>query len=139
MFPDCLGQHFPWGRNKTLRDHFGVRFQFFEQAFNPTGQSAVRGIGSPQHLFAIIDLAAKMGTQQEKADDFWPENLQNLVDGEEIAIGFGHLLVAQKEQPIVEPKIDKGLSGAAAGLGSLVLVMGKQQVPTATMEVEVVT
>ena len=62
--------------------------------------------------------------------------LQQVPKGMEIALGLGHLLAIHDEMLPVDPVAHEGLGGGGLALSNLVLVVGKDEVHRAAMQVE---
>ena len=62
--------------------------------------------------------------------------LQDVPDGEEVAEGFRHLLAVDPDKAVMDPVPGQGLAGRPLRLGDLVLVVGKDQVLSAPVDVE---
>ena len=80
--------------------------------------------------------AAVVAVGEEKAHHLRREAGQNVLDGEEILQGLGHLLPVDGEEAVVQPELGEGLAGGRFGLGQLVFVVGEDQVLAAAVEVE---
>src|SRR5258708_18721160 len=61
---------------------------------------------------------------------------EEIGNGEEVSLALRHLLVLHQQMPDVLPVTDEGLAGTASALGDLVLVVGEDEILTATMDVE---
>ena len=78
-----------------------------------------------------------MGRQQEEAQHLRRPFLQQVPDDEEVAQGFGHLLLVHGHETVVQPVTGKGsVPLVGLRLGDLVLVMGEDQVAATAMDVE---
>ena len=77
-----------------------------------------------------------MTAQYEKANNFRLELLQNFADREKITERLRHFFVVDAHESIVHPIVDEGLAGCALALRNLVFVMGKLQVRTAAVNIE---
>ena len=66
--------------------------------------------------------------------------LDQVVDDQDIADRLRHLLALDLDEAVMHPDIDEGLAVMGAdALGDLVLVMGKDQVDTAAVDIEMRT
>ena len=82
--------------------------------------------GQPQHLARPFPSAELIGLQQ-------------LVDGDEVALALRHLAALDLQEAVVHPVVGHGRRAvAAARLGDLVLVVREDQVEPAAMNVEAV-
>ncbi len=133
-----LRQHPARLTDQPVGHRVGCLLQSAAQGPHPAAEPLPGGLGLTQPLFTVVQLAAEVGVEQEEPDHLGRELLQHVPHGEEVAVGLGHLLVAQVEQPVVEPEVHELLAGGAHGLGALVLVVGEQQVLAAAVELEVV-
>src|SRR5689334_22633738 len=94
-------------------------------------------LGLAQAVLGPIHRLAIMGLQQREADRFaWPL-LAQVVDGDEVAERFRHLLAFHLEEPVVHPgaRHEWRMEGAAR-LRNLVLVMRKNEIDAAAVDVE---
>ena len=64
--------------------------------------------------FGVIEGAAVVGAQDEVADDFGVVVFQYVADGEEVALGFGHLFSVYADEAVVQPVADVAFGGGAA-------------------------
>ena len=101
-----------------------------------SGQTVFRLV---HQIPAEIDRPSVMSGQQEKAHHFSFIFLQDVPDGEEVALGLTHLFLVDGNIAVVHPVIRKFLSGAGFGLGDLVLVVRELQVLTAGVDVDGLT
>ena len=72
------------------------------------------------HLVAVRD-----GDEQEANGGGAPAFEEEVAEGVEVALGFGHLLAVDEEEADVHPVAGEGDSGGALGLGDFVLVVGE--------------
>ena len=77
-----------------------------------------------------------MHPQHEETDGFTVVVLQHVANGEEIAQRLGHLLVVDVEKAVVQPVIDKRLTGGPFALRDLVFMMRELQIESAAVDVE---
>ena len=80
-----------------------------------------------------------MTGEHQEADFLGVEALHDFPDSEEITQGLGHLLLVHSHETVVHPQIHERLASGAAGLGDLVLVVGKLQVHSTAVNVEMCT
>ena len=79
-----------------------------------------------------------MGAEKRQAQDFAGPILQEIAHGVEVAQRLGHLLAVDGHKAVVHPDPGKtGVGMRSAGLGNLVLVVGKDKVVAAAVNVEV--
>ncbi len=64
---------------------------------------------------------------------------QKLIDGHQVANRLGHLFAAKLEHAVVHPETGKLLAGKAFGLGNLILMVRKDQVISAAVDVNLLT
>ena len=77
-----------------------------------------------------------MAGEQRQADRLAGKFLDQLVESDEVAERFRHLFTADDNIAIVHPVLGKALAGAAGRLRDLVLVMRKDEVNAAAVDVE---
>ena len=80
-----------------------------------------------------------MRREHEQAHGLQVKLSGDIAHGEEIALGFGHLLVVDVDKAVVHPVAHVGLSGGAGGLGDLVFVVREEQVLAAAVDIERLT
>ena len=74
--------------------------------------------------------------QQEVAQCFGQELVQDVADGEEVAQGFGHLFGVDLHEPVVHPEVCERLARGRLGLGNLVFVVREGEVLAAAVNVQ---
>src|SRR3972149_11724794 len=76
------------------------------------------------------------GEQEEAEGRGVPLDLQNFRNRDRVSPGLRHLLAVSDEVMAVQPVVDEFFSGVCFRLGDLVLVMGKNVVYTAAVDIE---
>ena len=95
------------------------------------------GLGLGDLVPGHVDGLAVVAREQGEADGLAAMAfLQKLAHGEEVAEGLRHLLAANDDVAVVHPEAREPAVGAAARLGDLVLVVRKDQVLAAAVDVE---
>src|SRR5512139_542343 len=74
--------------------------------------------------------------EKEEPDDLRMPAFYDLFDGEDISKRLGHLLLVDVDEPVVDPVPGKGLSCGGLGLGDFILMVGEDEVSSASMDVE---
>ena len=77
-----------------------------------------------------------MGRNYEKADHFRGVFFQNLLNGEEVAERFAHFLLVDIDKTVVHPVFDKRFAGRPFTLGDLVLMVWKDQILAAAIDIK---
>ena len=77
-----------------------------------------------------------MAHEHEHADAVIAIDLRRLADGEEVAEGFGHLLIVDVDKAVVQPVVDELAAVGGLGLGDLVLVVREGEVAAAAVDVD---
>jgi hypothetical protein len=79
-----------------------------------------------------------VAAQQKKSQHFRiAQRFQNFAHGEEVAQRFRHLLVIDAHETVVHPHVNEWRVARGAGLGDLVLMVGKLQVLAAAVQIEI--
>ena len=77
-----------------------------------------------------------MCRKQKETYYFWSVTIQQIRDGNEISLGFGHLVAGHLHESVVHPVFGNGFSCEAFGLGDFVFVVGKNEVQTTSVNVK---
>ncbi len=102
------------------------------------GAEAVDGVGGlGEAVEGEVHLVAVGDRDEQEADGGGAVAFeQEVAEGVEVALGFGHLAAVDEEEADVHPVAREGDSGGALGLGDLVFVVGEHEVFAAGVEVE---
>ena len=102
------------------------------------GAQAIDGVGGfDEAVEGEVELVAVGHAEQKEADGRSAVALeQEVAEGEEVALGLGHLLAFDEQEANVEPVAREGLVRGGFGLGDLVFVVREHEVFAAGVEVE---
>ncbi len=116
-------------RAQTFRQRTGGKAA---QGRVEAGQAGARLL---QGILAVIEGAAIMAGEDEKAQHLALIMGQEFAHGKKIAQRFGHLLVIHPHKAVVHPVPGKGTTGRL-GLGDLIFVVRELQIGAATVDVK---
>ena len=94
-------------------------------------------IGLAQVVVGVVDGAAVVAAEHERAQHLGPQAWQHLAHGEEVAERLRHLLGVDVDEAVVHPGVHERAAAGGAALGDLVLVVRELQVESAAVDVEV--
>ena len=106
------------------------------QVASAVSHALQRGLGFLHQRVGEVDGSAVLGGQQEVAQHLAVVFLQDVAHGEEVVERLAHLLVVDRDEPVVHPVVGELLAGQAFGLRDLVLVMRELQVFAAAVQVD---
>ena len=112
-----------------------VYFTSFQRCVKPIE----RTFGVFQMLVGIMQRAAVMRAQDEKTHHFRLVAVEYLAHGKKVTQRLGHLLIIDTHETIVHPVVDERMLMRAFTLRNLVFMMGKLQVLSAAMYIEMFT
>src|SRR5262245_54186979 len=87
-------------------------------------------------LVGVVDRAAVMRAQDEKAHHLGVVFLEDFAHGEEVAERLRHLLLVDLDESVVHPVLHERLVASAFGLRDLILVVRELQVHAAAVDVK---
>ena len=105
------------------------------------GAQAIEGVlGALEPLEAeVVEPAVVIALDGIAEGDGIDALLHQIPQGEEIPQGLGHLLPFHQQEFPVDPGVDPGVARGTLALGDLVLVVGKDQVHAAAMDIDALT
>ena len=99
-------------------------------------QALERIAGIVQVRIAVVQRAAVMGADDEKAHRFGVVLFQHFADGEKVAQRLGHFLVVHPHETVVNPETGQRLAVGAFALGDFVFVVRKLQVSATAVNIK---
>src|SRR5450830_954739 len=88
---------------------------------------------------AVVQGAAVVRSNDEKARGLSVITRQNVSDSEKITQAFGHFLVVARHKAVVHPDAGQWFAGSTLALGNFILVMRKLQISATAMNVNGLT
>ncbi len=119
------------GVNDSLLGDLGLRIRGLQAGFHAVDSL----LGLAEGIFIEEDRVAVGGIQNQVSERIRAVLREEFLDGDDVADGLGHLLVAEAEHTVMDPVAGEGLAGEAFALGDLVLMVREDQVVAAAMNI----